>query len=332
MKAPHQFPPLRSSACLRARRYTETSQIPPVQTGWFNEVVAQRREYVYQHDSLIEHGRAVPAPGRKREHVARLRDPLFASDGETHAPALDQRDLLVRVVVRRRDDVRLEAKAADHQSFAHYHLATYPAAEVFDGDIVPVPMIHRCFCIQIHRRLFSTGFQTFEDYLPQRSPQNTEKSFNPLNSLCGLRCALWQFIYACPSSDRRRGEGGRGDQRRRAAQSRMLVQRDSPNFGLGRVRRKGAFGQTGSDCGFDQVPGRDYFAADVYARRVYGVDDRGQPESQVARRSFERGDRFRVSGPRPDDQIFDSEGRDLRRDWFRLAQVPPEVARERRQV
>src|SRR5215813_14817123 len=119
MKAPHKFPPLRSSACLRARRYTETSQIPPVQTGWFNEVLAQRREYVDQHDFLVEHGRAVPAPGRKMEHVARLRDPLFVSDDEAHAPALDQRDLLVRVVVRRRDDVRLEAKAADHQSLAH---------------------------------------------------------------------------------------------------------------------------------------------------------------------------------------------------------------------
>src|SRR5262245_63712366 len=82
----------------------------------------------------------------------------------------------------------------------------------------------------------------------------------------------------------------------------MLVQRDSSDFGLGRVRRKGAFGQTGPDCGFDQVPGRDYFTADVYARRVYGVDDRGQSESQVSGRRFERGDRFRVSGPRPEDR------------------------------
>src|SRR5262245_27238225 len=142
----------------------------------------------------------------------------------------------------------------------------------------------------------------------------------------------WLIIQARRSSDWRRGKSRRRHQRRRAAQSRMLVQSDISDFGLGRVRRKGAFGQTDPDRGFDQVPGRDYFATDVYARRVYGVDDRGQPESQVARRSFERGDRFRVSGPRPDDQIFDREGRDLRRDWFRLAQVPPEVARERRQV
>ena len=42
----------------------------------------------------------------------------------------------------RRDDVRREAKAADHQSFAHYHLATHSAAEVFNGDVVPIPMIH----------------------------------------------------------------------------------------------------------------------------------------------------------------------------------------------
>src|SRR5262245_66329242 len=118
-----------------ARGRTGTSQIPPVQTGGVKEVLAQRRENVYQHDFLIEHGRAVPAPGRKMEHVARLRDPLFASDDEAHAPALDQRDLLVRVVVRRRDDVRLEAKAADHQSFADYHLTAHPSAEVFDGDI-----------------------------------------------------------------------------------------------------------------------------------------------------------------------------------------------------
>ena len=76
------------------------------------------------------------------ENVARLRDPLFSPDGEAHATALNQRDLLVRVVMRRRDDVRLEAKAADHQSFAHYHLATHSATEVFNGDVVPVPMIH----------------------------------------------------------------------------------------------------------------------------------------------------------------------------------------------
>ena len=76
------------------------------------------------------------------EHVARLRDPFFSSNGEAHAPTLDQRDLLVRVVVRRRDDVRREAKAADHQSFAHYHLAAHSTAEVFNGNVIPVPMIH----------------------------------------------------------------------------------------------------------------------------------------------------------------------------------------------
>src|SRR5262245_3233259 len=112
----------------------------------------------------------------------------------------------------------------------------------------------------------------------------------------------------------------------------MLFQRDSSDLGPGRVRRKGAFGQTCADGGFDQVPGRDYFAADVYASRVYGVDDRGETESQVARRRFERGDGFSVAGPRPDDQIFDRECRDLRRDGLRFAQVPSEIARERRQI
>src|SRR5262245_50637382 len=134
------------------------------------------------------------------------------------------------------------------------------------------------------------------------------------------------------SGDRRRGECGRRHQRRRATQPRVFFQCDSSNFGFGRVRRKGAFGQGGPDGRLDQIPGRDYFAAYVYARRVDGVDDRGQPESQVARRRFEGGDGFGVAGPRPDDQIFDRETRDLRRDGFRFPQIPAEVTRERRQV
>src|SRR5262249_58192434 len=128
------------------------------------------------------------------------------------------------------------------------------------------------------------------------------------------------------------GEGGRRHQRRRAAQPRVLFQCDSSNFGFGRVRRKGAFGQGGPDGRLDQIPGRDYFAAYVYARRVDGVDDRGQPESQVARRRLERGDGFGVAGPRPDDQIFDRETRDLRRAGFRFPPILSEVPREPRQV
>src|SRR5262249_29482564 len=118
----------------------------------------------------------------------------------------------------------------------------------------------------------------------------------------------------------------------RPAQTRMLFECDSSNLCPGRVRRKGAFRQAGPNGWFDQVPGRDYFAADIYTRRVYGVDDRGQSESQVARRSFERGNGFRVAGSRPDDQIFDRESRDLRRNGLRFAKVPSEIARERRQI
>jgi len=87
------------------------------------------------------------------EHIARLRDPLFGSDNEANASAFNQCDLLVRMVVRRRDDVRREAKTADHQSIAHDHLAAHSAAEFLDRDAVPVPMIRRCFCIQVHRPL-----------------------------------------------------------------------------------------------------------------------------------------------------------------------------------
>src|SRR5262249_60498529 len=63
-------------------RAAPSSQISSVQIG-FEEVFAQRREDVYQHDLFIEHCRAVPAPGRKVKHVACLRDPLFVSDDET---------------------------------------------------------------------------------------------------------------------------------------------------------------------------------------------------------------------------------------------------------
>jgi hypothetical protein len=79
------------------------------------------------------------------EHVARLRDPLLAPDDEPHAPSLDQCDLFVRMIVRRRDDVRREAQTADHQTFANYHLAGYPFFEFFDRNAAPVPMIHWCF-------------------------------------------------------------------------------------------------------------------------------------------------------------------------------------------
>jgi hypothetical protein len=86
------------------------------------------------------------------EHVASLRYPLFGSNDEAHSTAFDQCDLFVRMVVRRRDNLRGEAKAANHQSLTHYHLAAHPAAELFDRHGVPVPMICRCFYIQIHRR------------------------------------------------------------------------------------------------------------------------------------------------------------------------------------
>src|SRR5262249_60107426 len=61
-------------------------------------------------------------------------------------------------------------------------------------------------------------------------------------------------------------------------------------------------------------------------------DDRGQPESEIARRRFQRGDGFRVAGPRSDDQIFDRESRDLRGDRLRFPQIPSEVTRERSQI
>ena len=98
----------------------------------FEEILSQRREDVYQHDLFVEHCRAVPATGRKVQNVARLRDPFLAvplvPNDETHASTFDQCDLLVRMIVRWRDDVWLESQTADHQLFTHYHLTRDSAA------------------------------------------------------------------------------------------------------------------------------------------------------------------------------------------------------------
>lgn len=78
------------------------------------------------------------------EHVSRLRDPLIAPDDETHAATFDQRDLFVRMIVSRGDDVRRESQSANHQSLAHDHLASYSFVEFLNRDALPIPMFRRC--------------------------------------------------------------------------------------------------------------------------------------------------------------------------------------------
>ena len=48
------------------------------------------------------------------KHVAGFGYALLFADGEEDAPALDKSDLLMRVIVRWRNDEGREAQAADH--------------------------------------------------------------------------------------------------------------------------------------------------------------------------------------------------------------------------
>src|SRR5947209_16266012 len=105
------------------------------------EVFAYRREDVYEDDLLFKHRRAVPTAGRKVEHVPGLGDALLVADCEEHAPALDERYLLVRVFVRGRDDARREPKATHHHVLADEHLPLDALFKPLGGHAPPVRVL-----------------------------------------------------------------------------------------------------------------------------------------------------------------------------------------------
>src|SRR6185503_20854308 len=82
----------------------------------------------------------MPAVRREVQHVARRCDLLFAFDKKSHAPLLDYRDLLVRMIVLRSDQKRLEAETANHHPVADKHLSLDSFGRMLNGNVGPVQM------------------------------------------------------------------------------------------------------------------------------------------------------------------------------------------------
>src|SRR5215216_7523169 len=74
------------------------------------------------------------------QHVALASDPLAVAYGEADAAALDERDLLMRVIVRGGFDVRREAQATNHQLVPDDHLPLDAVAYAFYGHALPIPV------------------------------------------------------------------------------------------------------------------------------------------------------------------------------------------------
>src|SRR6266699_861803 len=105
------------------------------------KIFAYRREDVHQNHFLIQHCGAMPGAWRKVEHITGLGHMLLVADGEQHPATLDQRHLFVRVIVRRRNNARREAKATDHHLFADHHLPLDPFFQLFYRNAGPVGML-----------------------------------------------------------------------------------------------------------------------------------------------------------------------------------------------
>src|SRR6185503_12741095 len=71
---------------------------------------------------------------------ARRRDLLLALDEEPHTAALNDRHLLVRVIVLRSHEKRLESETTDHHAVTDEHLSFDAVGRVLNGDIGPVQM------------------------------------------------------------------------------------------------------------------------------------------------------------------------------------------------
>src|SRR5258707_1496201 len=99
---------------------------PRLDDSFMEEIFADRREDVDQHDFLVEHRRAVADVRRKVQDVAGHRDARLAADRESGTPAFHDRHLLVRMRMHGCIHVRLERQAADHQLVAHDNLTIDP--------------------------------------------------------------------------------------------------------------------------------------------------------------------------------------------------------------
>ncbi len=100
-------------------------------------VFAQRGENIEQDYFFIEHGRAMPASGRKMEDISGLRDSLHFFNHEKHTSALDQSDLFMWMLMRRSDNMRGKSQPANHHLLADNDLPLYPIPKVFHRHHTP---------------------------------------------------------------------------------------------------------------------------------------------------------------------------------------------------
>gem|GEM_PF-5504056 len=104
-------------------------------------VFAEGCENIEQDDFFIEHGRAMPAAGRKMENISSLRDSFHFFDYEKHTAALNQRELLMRVLMRRSDNMRGKAQPANHHLLADNYLPLDPIAKVLHRHHTPLVVL-----------------------------------------------------------------------------------------------------------------------------------------------------------------------------------------------
>src|SRR5688572_31367836 len=93
-----------------------------------------------------------------------------------------------------------------------------------------------------------------------------------------------------------------------------------------------SFTQSTAHDRFDQTPRGRYFAADVNARRIDGVNDGRETETEITRGGVDRRQRLCIAGASARDQILDGETHRLRFTRPRIRKIAPEVTRQRRQV
>src|ERR1700752_863486 len=74
------------------------------------------------------------------QHVAGRRGLLFAFNKKSHTPLLDDRHLLVRMIVLGSYQKRLEAETANHHAVADKHLSLDSLRRMLNGNLGPIQM------------------------------------------------------------------------------------------------------------------------------------------------------------------------------------------------
>jgi hypothetical protein len=116
--------------------FRDRSSCGPLDLG--KEILSNGREDIDENYFLIEHGCTVPRTRWEVEHVACLNHPLLFADGKQHAAALNQRHLLMWVIVCGRDNVWGNTQATDHQVLANDHLPVNALLQLLHRNLRPV--------------------------------------------------------------------------------------------------------------------------------------------------------------------------------------------------